>query len=43
MDYEKPAVSDYGTLQELTAGLTDGELTDAEFPISTPKKDLTFS
>jgi hypothetical protein len=43
MDYQKPSVSDYGTLQELTAGQHEGEFTDAEFPINTPKKDLTFS
>lgn len=43
MDYMKPIVSDYGTLQELTAGQNEGETTDATFPVNTPKKDLTFS
>lgn len=43
MDYEKPTVSDYGTLQELTAGLKTGEALDAEFPAGTPRGSLTFS
>jgi hypothetical protein len=43
VDYETPAVVDYGDLVELTAGSTDGDFTDAAFPVSTPKRDLTFS
>ena len=43
VDYEIPAVVDHGDLVELTAGSTDGDFTDAAFPVSTPKRDLTFS
>jgi hypothetical protein len=43
MAYEAPTVKDYGTLVQLTAGQTDGDFTDADFPAHTPKKDLTFS
>jgi hypothetical protein len=43
MDYQKPSVSDYGTLQELTAGTATGEHLDAEFPAGTPRGSLTFS
>jgi hypothetical protein len=43
MEYEAPKVVDYGTLAELTAGQSDGDFTDRDFPVHTPKKDLTFS
>jgi hypothetical protein len=43
MDYETPAVVDYGTLLELTAAQSDGDFTDRDFPVHTPKQDLTFS
>lgn len=43
MAYEPPAVTDYGTLTELTAGQSDGDFTDRDFPANTPKRDLTFS
>jgi hypothetical protein len=43
MDYENPTIDDYGTLEELTEGQSDGEATDRAFPANTPKKDLTFS
>jgi hypothetical protein len=43
MGYETPQVKDYGTLVELTAGQTNGNFTDADFPAHTPKADLTFS
>jgi hypothetical protein len=43
MRYEAPVVSDYGTLVELTAAQTDGNFTDRDFPVNTPKEDLTFS
>jgi hypothetical protein len=41
--YTPPEVVDYGDLAELTAGASDGSLTDADFPRFTPKGDLTFS
>lgn len=41
--YEAPQITDYGTLVELTAAQSDGEFTDRDFPVHTPKKDLTFS
>ena len=43
MDYTAPAVVDLGTLTELTAAQQDGDFTDRDFPVNTPKKDLTFS
>jgi hypothetical protein len=43
MEYEAPKVVDYGTLAELTAGQSDGNFTDRDFPVHTPKADLTFS
>lgn len=43
MDYEAPSVVDYGGLADITAGMSDGEFLDRDFPTNTPKKDLTFS
>lgn len=43
MTYEAPKVTDYGTLVQLTAGNMDGDFTDRDFPVHTPKQDLTFS
>jgi hypothetical protein len=43
MAYESPEVVDYGTLTDLTAGQDDGNFTDRNFPVDTPRDDLTFS
>jgi hypothetical protein len=43
MTYEAPQVTDYGTLEELTAGGTEGDCTDAVFPAKTLRGSLTFS
>ena len=43
MHYEAPTIVDYGTLVELTAAQSDGDFTDRDFPVNTPKQDLTFS
>jgi hypothetical protein len=43
MEYEAPEVVDYGTLAELTAGQSDGRFTDRNFPVDTPRDELTFS
>jgi hypothetical protein len=43
MAYEAPRIVDYGTLVELTAQQADGNRTDRDFPIHTPKEDLTFT
>ena len=43
MSYTAPKVVDYGTLEQLTAGQSDGNFTDRAFPANTPKRDLTFS
>ena len=43
MSYETPSIVDYGHLVELTAGNDDGDFTDANFPINTPRDDITFS
>ena len=41
--YEPPAVTDYGSLTELTAASSTGTVTDKAFPAGTPIGDLTFS
>jgi hypothetical protein len=41
--YTAPDVVDYGDLTALTAGSADGAYTDADFPVKTPKSDITFS
>lgn len=43
MTYETPEITDYGTLVELTAGQMDGNFTDRDFPVDTPRDELTFS
>lgn len=43
MNYEPPTIEDFGKLSELTAGQMDGDYTDRDFPVNTPKRDLTFS
>jgi hypothetical protein len=43
MDYQPPTIADYGTLVGLTAATQNGDYTDKDFPVHTPKKDLTFS
>ena len=43
MTYQAPKVVDYGTLTQLTAGGQTGDYTDRDFPVHTPKQDLTFS
>jgi hypothetical protein len=42
-NYEAPHIVDYGHLTDLTAGNTNGDFTDATFPVHTPKQDVTFS
>lgn len=42
-EYTRPMVTDYGTVQAITAGNADGDTTDKDFPVETPKKLLTFS
>jgi hypothetical protein len=41
--YEKPKISDYGDLKDLTAAQHTGPDTDAAFPPHTPFAQLTFS
>lgn len=41
--YEQPRVQHIGTVHELTLGSDDGNFTDQQFPVDTPKDDLTFS
>lgn len=41
--YEAPTSVVIGTVRQLTQGSSDGNFTDAVFPVDTPKKDLTFS
>jgi hypothetical protein len=41
--YTQPKLTVYGEVEVLTQGLGLGLFTDKEFPISTPKDDVTFS
>ena len=43
MDYTEPKIVDHGDLSELTAQQQDGNFLDKDFPVNTPKEDLTFS
>jgi hypothetical protein len=42
-EYTKPAITDHGSLTELTAGFGSGTHLDATFPTGTKKTKLTFS
>jgi hypothetical protein len=42
-EYEAPHVVDFGDLVSLTAGGSDGCDLDSNFPVGTPKRNLTFS
>jgi hypothetical protein len=41
--YEAPRLRSEGTVRDLTFGQSDGDFTDAVFPVNTPKSALTFS
>jgi hypothetical protein len=41
--YEPPAITELGTIVEMTRGNIDGEFTDAAFPAGTPRGELGFS
>lgn len=41
--YTTPKLINHGDVEVLTQGSKDGDLTDKDFPVKTPKKDLTFS
>jgi len=41
--YIPPQLTIHGTVQRITKGNTDGSFTDKDFPVKTPKKQLTFS
>lgn len=43
LPYDAPEVLEMGSLEQLTAGASDGSKLDAAFPAGTPKNDLTFS
>jgi hypothetical protein len=43
VNYEPPAITELGTLVEMTRGHDPGTRTDAAFPVGTPIGDLTFS
>ena len=43
MEYRTPHVVDYGKLTDVTAAMTNGDRTDRDFPVGTPKGDITFS
>ena len=41
--YESPTLARHGSFSQLTLGSSDGDLLDQEFPVGTPRGDLTFS
>jgi hypothetical protein len=41
--YESPAITELGTIVEMTRAQGPGTRTDAAFPAGTPIGDLTFS
>ena len=43
MAYETPKIVDHGTLVELTKAQQDGNFTDRDFPVNTPRDEITFS
>jgi hypothetical protein len=43
MTYEAPIMRAHGKVEALTKGGSDGNFTDAIFPVNTPKGALTFS
>lgn len=42
-EYEAPAIADIGAFETLTQGTQTGNFTDAVFPVTTPRGELTFS
>lgn len=41
--YVKPQLTVHGDVEVLTKGNVDGDFTDKDFPVDTPKSELTFS
>ena len=41
--YTPPRIIVLGDIESITLGASDGDLTDAAFPVNTPRRDLTFS
>lgn len=41
--YTTPKLTNHGDVEVLTRGSSDGDFTDKDFPVKTPKKDLTFT
>lgn len=41
--YTRPVLRVQGTLEAMTHGSSDGNALDRNFPVNTPKSDLTFS
>lgn len=41
--YEAPKLTVVGSVEKLTAGMKNGNNTDANFPNNTPRGKLTFS
>ena len=41
--YASPRLTKYGAVEDLTSGQAQGGQTDADFPVETPRDQLTFS
>jgi hypothetical protein len=42
-EYASPRLTKYGAVEDLTSGQAQGSQTDADFPVDTPRDQLTFS
>jgi len=42
-EYQRPSLTTYGSVEEITAGHSFGQFTDFDFPRGTPSDDVTFS
>jgi hypothetical protein len=41
--YEAPSIIELGSVGDVTQANIDGNFLDADYPVDTPKSDLTFS
>lgn len=42
-EYTSPKLKKYGAVEKVTGGSASGSETDADFPVDTPRDQLTFS
>lgn len=42
-EYQRPSLTKYGSVEQITAGNSSGSFLDYDYPRGTPQDDLTFS